>query len=287
MVVVRPAGVAIRSGVPDCLDHSIGFCGPTALARDTATLRRNAALLWLHIAYSGILRIITLGVLVYWNGRVLMEFWTLWTHWIAASIFYLSAHFSITEATAIIAFTLLARFILMPVSVPAAYKAYQNKRLMEKVKPRIELLKEQFRDDPQELARRTMEIYRESGITFLDRITTLNIGTQGILGVGLYQALGGMALASKFMWIANIAKPDLALSIIVGIITFLSMSLMPGMADQHSTLILIIPALVSFFFLVSAPSAIGIYWAASNSMTVVQTIVLRLVILRRERAAHS
>ena len=215
-----------------------------------------------------------------------MDIWNIWITFIMDGIGFLSAQFGTSEALAIIIFTLLARITLMPISLRSSYLMYRNKLALEKVKPEIERLKDLYSENPAELTKRLMAIYKKNGIKFLDRTSVINIGSQGILGIGIFQALRSMTFSSKFMWIADIAKPDVILAVVVGILTFLSMQMMPGAVEQQSFLIYLIPAIVSTVVLISFPSALGFYWAASNLVTVAQTIMLRIIIFAENRAVH-
>ena len=207
-----------------------------------------------------------------------MEIWNIWTSLITNGINLLIMYFGVSEALAIIIFTLLARIILMPISLKSAYKIYKNKLAIERVKPEVERLKDIYSENPGELAKRTMALYKKNGIKFLDGTAIINISSQGILGLGIFQVLKNMVFGSKFMWITNIAKPDVILAFIVGVLTFLSMQMMPGAVEQQSVLIFLIPAMISMFVLVSFPAALGLYWATSNIVTMVQALVLRMII---------
>jgi YidC/Oxa1 family membrane protein insertase len=157
---------------------------------------------------------------------------------------------------------------------------YKNKLAMERIKPEIERLREVYSENPEELSKRVMAIYKRNGIKFIDRTTIMNIGSQGVLGLGIFQVLKDMENGTRFMWITDIAKPDVILAIIVGVLTFLSMQVSPGIAEQQSHLMFLIPAIISMFVLVSFPSALGLYWATSNVVTTVQSLVLRMIILK-------
>jgi YidC/Oxa1 family membrane protein insertase len=213
-----------------------------------------------------------------------MEIWSTWISFISNTIDFISMYFGASEALAIITFTLLARIVLMPISLKSAYEMYKNRLAMEKVKPEVERLRELYRDNPNELAQKTMAVYKKSGIKFLDRTSVINIGSQGILGLGIFQALRNMIFHSKFMWIADIAKPDLLLAFVVGVLTFISMYMMPSAIENQNFLILIIPAIVSFVALISFPSALGLYWAASNAVTIIQTLILRMVVAYKKQS---
>lgn len=212
-----------------------------------------------------------------------MEIWNIWTSFITNGINFLSMYFGVSEALAIIIFTLLARIMLMPISLKSAYMMHKNKLAIERVRPEIERLRDLYSGKPGELAKRTMAIYKKHGIKFLDKTSVINIGSQGILGLGIFQALRDMVISSKFMWIADIAKPDVILAFVVGVLTFTSMQMMPGAVEQQNLLIFLIPAMVSTFVLVSFPSALGLYWATSNIVTIVQTLALRIIILKENQ----
>jgi YidC/Oxa1 family membrane protein insertase len=212
-----------------------------------------------------------------------MEIWNIWTSFITNGINFLSMYFGVSEALAIIIFTLLARIMLMPISLKSAYMMHKNKLAIERVRPEIERLRDLYSGKPGELAKKTMAIYKKHGIKFLDKTSVINIGSQGILGLGIFQALRDMVISSKFMWIADIAKPDVILAFVVGVLTFTSMQMMPGAVEQQNLLIFLIPAMVSTFVLVSFPSALGLYWATSNIVTIVQTLALRIIILKENQ----
>ncbi|MCG8489479.1 MAG: YidC/Oxa1 family membrane protein insertase [Chromatiales bacterium] len=214
-----------------------------------------------------------------------MELWELWLTFITNGIDFLSAYLGVSEALAIIVFTLLSRMLLMPLSLKSSYLMYKNRLAVEKIRPEVERLREIYSDNPGELAKRTMAIYKKNGIRFIDRTSIMNIGSQGILGISMFQALRNMAFSSKFIWIADIAKPDVILAFMVGVLTFASMLIMPGTVEQQNFLMLFIPTVVVMFVLASFPSALGLYWATSNAVTIVQTLVLRVVLEREDRVA--
>ncbi len=215
-----------------------------------------------------------------------MELWSLWTQQLETAVTFLAAHFGLSQALAIILLTLIARAVMMPLSLTSAYKMQKNKAAIERIKPELEALRKTYKDNATELAKCTMALYRENGITFIDKISLLNIGSQGVFGLGVYQVLSRVAFNSKFLWIANLAKPDFYLTILVGALMLLGMALMPGAtADTQMLLMLAIPVVISVVFIAALPSALGIYWATSNAVTVLQTVALRVLLARNRRVA--
>jgi YidC/Oxa1 family membrane protein insertase len=213
-----------------------------------------------------------------------MELWTLWTQWLVSSLAFLSSHFGLSQAASIIVLTLIARAVMSPVSLAAAYRMELNKEKMARLKPRLERLRGVFRDDPAELSRHTMALYRENGVAPFDRISLLNAGSQGAFGLGLFQALGNITFNSRFLWIANLAKPDFYLTVLVGALMLLGMALMPGgMTEPQMLMMAAVAVVVSVVAVAALPSAVGVYWATSNAFSVVQTLALRALLWRRER----
>ena len=217
-----------------------------------------------------------------------MELWTMWTHALEAGIGLIVAQLGLSEALAIIVLTLIARAAMMPVSLASAYRMQINKQAVARLKPKLEALRERLKADPAELVRQTMALYRDNGVRFVDTLSLLNIGSQSVFGLGIFQALNRMSFHSKFLWIAHLAKPDLWLTLLVGALMLLGMALMPGaLHETNMLLMLAVAVLVSVVAIAALPSALGLYWATSNAVTVLQTLLLRALLARRSAASAS
>jgi YidC/Oxa1 family membrane protein insertase len=210
-----------------------------------------------------------------------MAWWTLWTNLLQHALGFLTAHLGGSEALAIILLTVLARLALLPLSLKAALRSQRNKEALERLQPELDALKEACKDDQAELGRRTMALYREHRISFLDRISVLNMASQSIFGLGFFQALRRSVLKSRFLWISTLAKPDFLLTLLVGALMLAGMSLVPGAtANTSMVIMLVVSVVVSIFAIAALPSAIGLYWATSNAITVVQSVVLRSLLAK-------
>ncbi|MDO6507803.1 YidC/Oxa1 family membrane protein insertase [Colwellia sp. 4_MG-2023] len=203
-----------------------------------------------------------------------MDIWNIFIAFIVQSIEFVTYEAGISEAIAIICVTLIGRLILMPVNIFAMANMYKNKKAMAAIKPELEKIKATHKDSPNEIAKRTMALYKKHNIKFLDKNSVMNIASQGVFGLGMFQALQQVIFNSKFAWIVNIAKPDVALALLVGVITYFSMVVMPGSAEQTSTLLFVIPAIICIITLINFPSAIGLYWATSSVTSLLQSLAL-------------
>jgi YidC/Oxa1 family membrane protein insertase len=218
----------------------------------------------------------------------MMDIWTLWTDGLADALEFLSTHSSLSQAWAIVILTIAARLAIMPVSIGAALRAGRNRERLEALKPELTTLRDRLKDDPRALTEQTMALYRKNGIRFLDRLTIANLVGQTAFGLGMFHMLRKIKLAASFLWISDIAKPDLILALVTGTLMLLAMTLGPGSHEHMSLVIFMIPVAISVISMVTFPSAIGLYWASSNLVSVTQTLVVRHIIARQRKrgAAH-
>jgi len=211
-----------------------------------------------------------------------INMWEFFTSLLSVSIEQASLVLGVNEAIAIILFTLLIRVLLLPVSVSALIRATQSKAKMLALKPTAEKLAVQYKDNPSELAKKTMALYKAHNITFIDKVSFANIFSQGVFGLGMFQAIKGMLFKTKFMWIETLGKPDVMLALIVGALTYVSMILMPGSAEQVNQLLFILPAVLSVLVLISFPSAIALYMAVSAVVSALQSVFVSMYMQRKE-----
>lgn len=207
-----------------------------------------------------------------------MSIWQLWIDKITVSLQWVTHHFGWSDAVAIIALTVGMRLLLMPISLAAGVRMHHNKSTMARLKPEFDALQTSLKDDPVALARASMALSQRHGVTLFGKITLLNIGTQTVVALGAFQSLRKLLLPSRFLWIGSLAKPDLWLALLVGILMLLSMALVPGAAEQGSPWFRLIAIFVLVPALASLPSALGVYWVASNAMSLVQALALRRIV---------
>jgi YidC/Oxa1 family membrane protein insertase len=210
-----------------------------------------------------------------------MEFWNVFINIIMQSLAFITYEVGTSEAAAIILVTFIGRLILMPINLSAMTHMNRNKNALLAIKPELDQLKSTYQDKPSELAKATMALYKKHNIKLLDNKSLINIVGQGTFGLGMFQTLQQVVFTGKFAWITNIAKPDLLLALVVGAITYFSMSMMSGSAEQTNVLLLVIPALTCIVMLSHFSSAIGLYWATSNSTSLIQSFILNKYFYRR------
>jgi YidC/Oxa1 family membrane protein insertase len=93
----------------------------------------------------------------------------------------------------------------------------------------------------------------------------------------MYRSVSHMEYTSRFLWIPSLAKPDLWLTALVTALMVLTMAAAPGAtnsANGTALLFMLLPVLVSVAAIAAMPSAIGVYWATSNAVTLGQTVAI-------------
>lgn len=182
---------------------------------------------------------------------------------------------------AIIILALGVRLCLLPWTLRAAERGWLQRRAMERLKPQLEQLGKRHADDPLAHAQAMRTLYREHGIGAGMGGGLLTALVQAPLGLGVYSAIRqGLAGAGSFLWIPRLARPDLWLAVLVAALSYAAITFNPAMSSQLKTVLQLLPVLVSFLVVWHAAAGLGLYWAASSGVNVVQSALLR----RRLRA---
>ncbi|WP_158543434.1 membrane protein insertase YidC [Dyella solisilvae] len=177
---------------------------------------------------------------------------------------------------AIIAMALAVRLGLLPWTLRAAEQGWVQRRKMEALKPQLEQLAKRHASDPAAHAAAMRAMYREHGVGLGMGGGLLTALVQAPLGLGVYSAIRqGLAGAGSFLWIPRLARPDLWLALLVAALSYAAIALNPAMSTQAKTLLQVLPVLVSFVVVWHAAAGLGLYWAASSGVNVLQAALLR------------
>ena len=181
---------------------------------------------------------------------------------------------------AIIIVTFLMRIIVFPLTL----KQEKSMKKMRDLQPELEKIKEKYKDNPQELQRRTAEIYKENGVNPLGGCLPLLI--QMPIFVALYYAFIGDAIPAdaKFLWF-TLKQPDrlfmlgkFAFNLLpilnVGV-TFIQQKIMTSATSGQETnqqiqsMLYMMPLMMLFIFY-NMPSGVTLYYLVSGALSLVQ-----------------
>lgn len=197
--------------------------------------------------------------------------------------------FFLNFGVAIIAFTLIVRLVLIPLTVRQSRQMLK----MTQLQPQLKELQERYKDDRQQLSRRTMEVYKENGVNpigclgplfiqfpiwiglFQAVIQTLPSTPERLVGLSsrLYPWLPGVndviPINNEFLWL-NLAEPDaFVMPVLVGLSMFLMQktttmpSADPRQAQTNRMMLWMMPIMFGFFT-TTFPSGLALYWIVSN-----------------------
>ena len=207
----------------------------------------------------------------------------------------LNGLYNITKnyAWAIILFTLLFKIITYPLN----HASYKSMRRMQLVNPKIERIREQYKDNPEKLNAEIMAIYKKEKINPLGGCLPMLLPFP--LLIAFFYLMQSMVELrnTPFLWITDLSSPDKLFvfpagvpilgglnfnlfPILMAITSYLSMKLQPSSsagtsgsaATQMKMMSTIFPLMMLVLFYNFA-SGLALYWTAQNVFGVAQQFI--------------
>ena len=180
---------------------------------------------------------------------------------------------------AIIIVTILMRILIFPLTL----KQEKSMKKMKDIQPEVDKIREKYKDDPQTLNQKTMEIYKENNVNPMGGCLPILI--QMPIFVALYYAFVGNTIPSDatFLWF-NLKQPDHfmklgtftinLLPILNTLVTFIQQKVMMGVQPQDknnpmSSMLYTMPLMMLFIFY-KMPSGVTLYYLVSGALSLVQ-----------------
>ena len=98
-----------------------------------------------------------------------------------------------------------------PVTWSLAYRGAMRQARLAALEPALRLIRERYAKDPQTQMQQTMALYRQHGLSVVDSKSMLGTFVQMPVIYGLYRTLSNGVGTCAFLWIRNLARPDVAL----------------------------------------------------------------------------
>jgi YidC/Oxa1 family membrane protein insertase len=184
-------------------------------------------------------------------------------------------------AIAIIILTLCIRGVLWPIQ----NKATASMRQMQELQPRMNELKEKYKDDPTRMNAEVMKLYKEYKVNPLSGCLPMFV--QIPIFFGFYRMLGtAIELRnSKFLWVHDLSQPDTVfhvagfpvniLPICMAITMIVQMSMTPKTGDKSQQRMFMFMPLIFVMFCYNFASALALYWTVQNIFSITQLYVTR------------
>jgi len=187
---------------------------------------------------------------------------------------------------AIIFLTITINMALYPLTLSSIVQM----AAIQKIQPRIQELQTKYKDDPKEMQKEMMELYKNEKVNpfggclpMLMKIPffiALFFALQSQNFIALVSAKGASA---GFLWINNIAKPDplYVLVALIALTTYWSQKTMPGASSQQMAgMTYIMPFFIAFIS-ITFPSGVQIYWIISNLVAIAQQWYISRAVLAK------
>src|ERR687898_875554 len=186
----------------------------------------------------------------------------------------------------IVMLTVIVRSLLFPLTV----KQVRSMRAMQDLKPHMDRVRAQFKDNPQRQREEMAKVYQEQGVNPLGGCLPILVQMPIFIGIfyvirqfGGY-SLGGRTVEAQYpsfheggiLWFQNLSSsdPTYLLPIISAVTMLAATAITPDNLDpQHRWLMRLLP--VGFtLFLLNFPAGLFVYWITSNLVTLIQNYVI-------------
>ena len=206
-----------------------------------------------------------------------MVLWTLFVELLREILFVLAVPLGGNLGAAIVALSVGVRLALLPMTLRLSIKAQEIQRKIRELAPELERLKRRHADDPIRLARETQALYRKHGVRVIPSGMVASLAIQAPIGAGLYQAIGqGLARGGRFLWVADLARPDFVVALMAAGLGALAALVTTAGAPEHTArTAAVVSGVATFVVAWRLAAGLGLYWAASALVGVLQAVLVR------------
>ena len=171
----------------------------------------------------------------------------------------------------------VVRIALLPLTLKLARRAREQQAKLAELKPELDALQRRYANDPRRWMRESRELQAKNGIKLFTPTTFISVAIQSPLLGGLFAAVrSGLGSKVRFLWIADLARPDMTLLLGVAALTAWGVSSSPtpsGQAAQQNVM-MVVAVGFTMFFLWSASSAVALSWAAGSGVNLLQNWIV-------------
>jgi YidC/Oxa1 family membrane protein insertase len=170
---------------------------------------------------------------------------------------------------AIIIITVILKILFFPLT----HKSYKSMKEMQKLQPKMNELREKFKNDRDAMNRAVMELYKTHKVNPLGGCLPMLV--QIPVFFALYKALMysiELRHAPFMLWITDLSGKDpyYVTPIIMGVTMFIQQKMTPTNMDPvQAKMMLALPIVFTFMFL-NFPSGLVLYWLVNNILTIAQ-----------------
>lgn len=170
----------------------------------------------------------------------------------------------------------LIRIALLPLTIRLARRAREHQETLKQLEPQLERIRRRHAADQQRILEETMALRRKHDVGLLPRGAIGSMLVQAPIYGALYRAISTGARGVRgFLWVRDLAAPDLAIAVIAAVFAGVAAKLDPN--ASASSRAWVASAAITLFFAWRLSAGVGLYWIASNVVGVGQALVLRRI----------
>ncbi len=152
-------------------------------------------------------------------------------------------------------------------------KSFRSMAAMKRLQPRMEALKERYKDDKQKLTKATMDLYRDEKINPMSGCLPILI--QIPVFIALYWVLVEsvqLRQAPWILWIHDLTQHDpyYVLPVVMGLSMFVQQRLNPPPPDPVQAKVMMLMPLVFTVLFANFPAGLMLYWVVNNTLSFLQ-----------------
>ena len=176
---------------------------------------------------------------------------------------------------AIAVVSLAVRVALLPLTLRVAYRGLEMRAALKRLEPELKRIRARYKKDQARLLEETTRLYQKHGVKLADGRSLFSMILQLPIFVGLFGAIQrGLGEGGSFLWIRNIATPDLPLAATCAVLTALSSWLAPEVPASQRVPMVLLPAVLTVFFLSRLAAGLSIYAFAQGVVGLGQAVLV-------------
>lgn len=183
----------------------------------------------------------------------------------------LNVAFQVTKdwGLAILTVSLLVRLSMFPLNI----KQQRAMQKMQKLQPKMDELKQKYKNNQQELNRKLLELQMKEGVTGAGCFLSL---LQFPVFIFLYRAINSLTISSGSIlipWVVSLgsADPFHLIPILYGVIQIIGVIF----KGNQQNLMQLVPYLLLIGFLWNASASMGIYWIVNGVFGIIEGFYMK------------
>jgi YidC/Oxa1 family membrane protein insertase len=171
----------------------------------------------------------------------------------------------------------LLRLALLPLTLRLARRAREQQIKLAALRPELDALQRRFANDPLRQMQEVRALHAKHDIRMFSPASFAGFAVKAPILSGLFSAVrNGLGAKVRFLWVADLARPDSALLLGVAALSAWGVSSAPATPGQTTpqTPLLVISVVLTLAFLWSASSAVTLSMGAGSLVSVLQNWLL-------------